>query len=229
MGENVTIPVDGGTADAYLARPASGSGPGVLVVPAWWGLGGHIRSVADRLAGEGFVALAPDIYRGTVVSAADEAQRLAAELPADRAAGDLVGAARYLATAKGTSVSGRVGTVGFGLGGSLALWAATLSADVVAAAAFYPLVPWQPTQPDWAAFAGTTAIVHAAAEDADTTGPELQLAQKAVLEAGGELTVYDYPGTQRGFYNDDRLDAYDPRASASAWARTLELFRTRLT
>lgn len=229
MGENVAIPVDGGTANAYLARPASGSGPGILVVPAWWGLGGHIRSVVDRLAGEGFVALAPDIYRGTVVIAADEAQRLAAELPADRAAGDLVGAARYLATAKGTSVSGRVGTVGFGLGGSLALWAATLSADVVAAAAFYPLVPWQPTQPDWAAFAGTTAIVHAAAEDADTTGPELQIAQKAVMEAGGELTIYDYPGTRRGFYNDDRPDAYNPRAGASAWARTLELFRTRLT
>jgi carboxymethylenebutenolidase len=229
VGENVTVPTDGGTASAYLARPASGSGPGVLVLPAWWGLGGHIKSVADQLAGEGFVALAPDLYRGTVATGADEAKRLATELPADRAAGDLVGAARYLATAKGTSVSGRVGTVGFGLGGSLALWAATLSADIVAASAFYPLVPWQPTQPDWAAFAGTTAIVHAAAEDAETTGPELEAAQKAVADAGGDLAIYDYPGTLRGFYNDDRLDAYDAHASASAWARTLELFRSHLS
>lgn len=229
MGEYIQFPISGGAADGYLARPAVGGGPGLLVLPAWWGLGGQIRSVADRLAGEGFVALAPDLYRGTVATGADEAQRLAAELPADRAAGDLVGAARYLATAKGTGVSGRVGAVGFGLGGSLALWAATLSADVVAAAAFYPLVPWQPTQPDWTAFAGTAAVVHAADEDASTTGPELQIARKAAEEAGGEFSVYEYPGTRRGFYNDDRLESYDPRASSSAWARTLELFRSRLT
>lgn len=229
MGENVTVPVDGGTANAYLARPTSGNGPGVLVLPAWWGLGGHIKSVADQLAGEGFVALAPDVYRGETASGADEAMKLATELPADRTAADLVGAARYLATAKGTSVSGRVGAVGFGLGGSLALWGATLSADIVAASAFYPLVPWQPTRPDWSAFAGTTAIVHAAAEDAAITGPEFESAGKEVADAGGELTVYDYPDTLRGFYNDDRLDAYDPHASASAWARTLELFRTHLS
>lgn len=227
MGENVrfavdgALSVDGGTADGYLARPESGSGPGILVLPAWWGLGGQIRSIADRLAGEGFVALAPDVYGGTVVSDADEAQKLAAELPTDRVAADLVGAARHLA---GT-VEARIGTVGFGLGGSLALFAAGLSDDIIAAAAFYPLVPWLPTTPDWSAFRGTAAVVHAAAEDAVTTGPELDVARKAVEEAGGELTIYEYPGTRRGFYNDDRLDSYDPHAAASAWARSLELFR----
>jgi len=231
VGEKVSFAVRGaqsvedGTADGYLARPESGSGPGILVLPTWWGLGGQIRSVADRLAGEGFVALAPDVYGGTVVSSADEAQRLAAALPVDRVAGDLVGAARYLADA----VNGKVGAVGFGLGGALALFGAGLSEDIVAVAAFYPLVPWQPAQPDWAAFAGTAAVVHAAAEDAVTTGPELDVARKAVEEAGGELTIHEYPGTKRGFYNDDRLDTYDPHAATSAWARSLELFRTRLS
>lgn len=224
MGENVSFPVDGGTADGYLARPADGNGPGVLVLPAWWGLSGQIKSVADRLAGEGFVALAPDLYHGAVAAEADEAQKLVDQLPADRAAGDLVGAARYLATEAG----GNVGAVGFGLGGSLALWAASLSEDVVAAGAFYPLVPWQPAQPKWSAFDGTVAVVHAADEDAATTGPELDVARKAVEEAGGELTIYEYAGTKRGFYNDDRTDSYDPRAAATAWARTLEVFRSRL-
>ncbi|SHN46333.1 dienelactone hydrolase family protein [Cryptosporangium aurantiacum] len=224
MGENVSFPVDGGTADGYLARPADGNGPGVLVLPAWWGLVGQIKSVADRLAGEGFVALAPDLYRGAVATGADEAQRLAAELPADRVAGDLVGAARYLAA----TVEGKVGAVGFGLGGSLALWAASLTDDVVAAGAFYPLVPWHPAQPDWSAFGGTAAVVHAADEDSATTGPELDVARKAVETVGGELTIHEYPGTKRGFYNDDRTESYDPHASATAWARTLELFRSRL-
>ncbi|GAA3391526.1 dienelactone hydrolase family protein [Cryptosporangium minutisporangium] len=230
MGENVTFAVEGapsvegGTADGYLARPVDGSGPGILVFPAWWGLSGQIKSVADRLASEGFVALAPDLYRGVVASGPDEAQKLVAELPADRVSGDLVGAARYLAT----EADGKVGAVGFGLGGSLALWAASLTEDVVAAGAFYPLVPWQPTQPNWGAFGGTAAVVHAADEDAATTGPELDVARKAVEEAGGELTIYEYPGTKRGFYNDDRPDSYNPRAAATAWARTLELFRSRL-
>ena len=230
MGENVRFAVegapsvDGGTAGGYLARPESGNGPGVLVLPAWWGLGEQIKSVADRLAGEGFVALAPDVYGGTVVSDADEAQKLVDDLPADRVAADLVGAAQYLTT----TVEAKIGAVGFGLGGSLALFAAGSSDDVIAVGAFYPLVPWQPTTPDWSAFAGTTAVVHAADEDAATTGPELDVARKAVEEAGGELTIYDYPGTKRGFYNDDRLDSYDHHAATSAWARTLEVFRAKL-
>ncbi|MFG1921164.1 dienelactone hydrolase family protein [Cryptosporangium sp. NPDC048952] len=221
MGENVSFQVDGGTADGYLARPESDSGPGILVLPAWWGLGGQIKSVADRLAGEGFVALAPDVYGGTVVSDADEAQRLAEDLSVDRVSADLVGAAEYLADA----VQGKIGAVGFGLGGSLALFAAGLSDDVVSTAAFYPLVPWQPTAPNWGAFGGTTAVVHVADEDAATTGPELELAKKAVEQAGGDFTVHEYPGTKRGFYNDDRPDAYNPHASQTAWARSLELFR----
>lgn len=221
MGENVSFRTDGGTADGYLARPDSGSGPGILVLPAWWGLGGQIKSVADRLAGEGFVALAPDVYGGTVVSDADEAQRLAEDLSAERVAADLVGAAGYLAG----QVQGKIGAVGFGLGGSLALFAAGLSDDVTAVGAFYPLVPWQPATPNWSAFGDTAAVVHAADEDAATTGPELELAKKAVEAAGGDLTVHEYPGTKRGFYNDDRLDSYDPHAAATAWARTLEVFR----
>ncbi|MFI5955324.1 dienelactone hydrolase family protein [Cryptosporangium sp. NPDC051539] len=221
MGANVVFPVDGGTSEGYLAEPSESGAPGILVLPAWWGLGGQIRSVADRLAEEGFVVLAPDVYRGEMAVETDEAQKLAAALPAERAAGDLTGAARYLAGIVGAPI----GVMGFGLGGSLALWAASLTDDVASAAAFYPLVPWQPKTPDWSALGGKAAIVHAADEDAATTGPELALARKAVEEAGGEFTIYEYPGTKRGFYNDDRPDSYDHHAAVTAWARSLELFR----
>ena len=65
--------------------PAAGSGPGVIVIQEWWGLTDHIADVADRLAAEGFVALAPDLFGGRTAHDADEAGQLMSELPVDRA------------------------------------------------------------------------------------------------------------------------------------------------
>ncbi len=73
--------VDDRTISAYLAVPEQGSGPGVLVLHAWWGLTEPFRQVCDRLAEAGFVALAPDLYRGKTTTAIEEAEcvRLSAE------------------------------------------------------------------------------------------------------------------------------------------------------
>ncbi|MBW3659596.1 MAG: dienelactone hydrolase family protein, partial [Actinobacteria bacterium] len=79
--QNTTFPSNGGEAHGYLALPASGSGPGVIVIQEWWGLTDHIKDVTDRLAGEGFVALAPDLYGGRTTHDADEAGQLMQELP----------------------------------------------------------------------------------------------------------------------------------------------------
>jgi carboxymethylenebutenolidase len=86
--QNVTFASNGEEAYGYLALPTSGSGPGVIVIQEWWGLTTHIAHIADRLAGEGFVALAPDLYGGATTHDADEALRLLLELPVDRAACD---------------------------------------------------------------------------------------------------------------------------------------------
>src|SRR5438045_2512906 len=66
MGEMVSFASNGDTASGYLAVPTSGSGPGVLVLQEWWGLVPQIKRTCDRLAAEGFVALAPDLYRGDI-------------------------------------------------------------------------------------------------------------------------------------------------------------------
>ena len=77
MGEMVSYRSNGGTSEGYLAIPASGTAsPAVIVIQEWWGLVPHIRSVADRFAEAGFVALAPDLYHGETTSEPDEAQRL---------------------------------------------------------------------------------------------------------------------------------------------------------
>src|SRR5687767_15859162 len=96
-GSMVKFPSNGGTTDAYLATPASGKGPGVLVIQEWWGLVGHIKNVCDRLATEGFSALAPDMYHGKTADEPDAAGKLFMALNIKQAEKDLRGAAKFLA------------------------------------------------------------------------------------------------------------------------------------
>src|SRR5436309_10815295 len=94
--QNVSFPSAGREAHGYLAVPSSGSGPGVIVIQEWWGLTDHIADVADRLAREGFVALAPDLYGGTVAHESQEALRMMQDLPVSRGVELLSGAVDHL-------------------------------------------------------------------------------------------------------------------------------------
>src|SRR5206468_9580826 len=95
-GKMVELSANGTKTSAYLATPASGKGPGVLVLQEWWGLVGHIKSVCDRFAAEGFTALAPDTYHGKTASEPDGAGKLFMALNISQAERDLRGAATYL-------------------------------------------------------------------------------------------------------------------------------------
>jgi carboxymethylenebutenolidase len=225
MGTNVRYPNNGGSSEGYLALPA-GSGPGVIVIQEWWGLVPHIRSVADRFAEAGFVALAPDLYHGVQTTEPDEAGKLIMGLAMDQAAKDIAGAAEFLAGRD--EVRGGIGTVGFCSGGSLALWAATLSDRIVATVAFYPGLPWERMSPKWSNYAGKIAMIHCDAADGGSAAAGVQTARQAIEAAGGEVVLHDYAGTEHAFFNDDRPEVYHPEAAASAWARTVELFRTQL-
>ncbi|MEV7229382.1 dienelactone hydrolase family protein [Polymorphospora sp. NPDC051019] len=230
MGEMVSYRSNGGTSEGYLALPTgerSSAAPAVIVIQEWWGLVPHITSIADRFAEAGFVALAPDLYHGKSTSEPDEAGKLIMGLAMDQAAKDIGGAADYLA--QRPEVNGRVGTVGFCAGGSLALWSATLSDRIVATVGFYPVLPWERMRPEWTDYAGKAAVIHCSEEDGTSAAEGVVTASRAIEAAGGECAVYDYPGTRHAFFNDDRPEVFDRAASASAWARTLELFRTRLT
>lgn len=226
MGELVTYASNGGTNEGYLAMPSEGSGPGVIVIQEWWGLVPHIKSVADRFAQAGFVALAPDLYHGVQTTEPDEAMRMLMGLAMDQAAKDISGAAEYLA--QRPEVEGKIGCVGYCMGGSLALWSATLSPRIVTAVGYYPAIPWERMAPTWSNYAGKTAVFHCSQEDGTSADPGIKAAVQAVTEAGGKPIVYDYPGTKHAFFNDDRPEVYDAAASTSAWARTLEALRTTL-
>jgi carboxymethylenebutenolidase len=225
MGEMVSYPSNGGTSEGYLAVP-SGGGPAVVVIQEWWGLVPHIKELADRFAEAGFVALAPDLFHGAHTTEPDEAGKLMMGLAMDQAARDIAGAASYLAGRP--DVAGGIGCVGFCMGGSLALWSATLSDHIVATAGFYPAVPWERMSPKWDNYTGKSAVIHCSEEDGTSAAAGVQQARQAIEDAGGNVQTYDYPGTHHAFFNDDRPEVYDRDASALAWARTLELLRTKL-
>jgi carboxymethylenebutenolidase len=223
----VSFPSNGDSCDGYLALPESGTGAGVIVIQEWWGLVDHIKDLADRFAAEGFVALAPDFFHGAATDEPDEAQRLLMGLAMDRAAKDIQGAAQYLAGRKeveGTSV----GVVGFCMGGSLALWSGALADEVKVAVGFYPAIPWEKMSPTWGNYTNKSAMIHASEEDGTSKADGIQAAVKGIQEAGGDVEVYDYPGSSHAFFNDQRPEVYSKENSEQAWRRTLDLLKSRL-
>src|SRR5438045_6650303 len=136
MGENVEFDSNGGRTDGYLAVPASGSGPGVVVIQEWWGLVDHIKDVCDRFAAEGFVALAPDLYHGKKTKSPDEAGKLMMAMRIDDAERDLSAAVQYLSTQDSTT-SEKIGVVGFCMGGALSLYTATKNPNIGACVVLY--------------------------------------------------------------------------------------------
>ncbi len=227
MSGMVSFASNGGLAEGYLAVTAGGSGPGVIVIQEWWGLVGHIKAVADRFADAGYVALAPDLYHGVATDEPDEAMRLLMGLAMDQAAKDIAGAATYLTDLEAVSGTG-IGAVGFCMGGSLALWSATVAAPIVATVGFYPAVPWERMNPRWPSYAGKAAMIHCSQADGTSAAPGIQAAVAAIEAADGQVTVYDYPGTEHAFVNDDRPEVYDAEAAATALERTLAFFGERL-
>jgi carboxymethylenebutenolidase len=223
----VSFPSNGDSSEGYLALPESGSGPGVIVVQEWWGLVGHVKDVTDRFAAEGFVALAPDFFHGAKTDEPDEAQRLLMGLAMDRAAKDIQGAAQHLVTLTETT-GDRVGTVGFCMGGSLALWSGALTDEVKVAVGFYPAIPWEKMSPSWGNYANKSAMIHASEEDGTSRADGVQAAVKGIREAGGDVEVYDYPGSQHAFFNDQRPEVHHKEHSETAWRRTIDLLKRRL-
>ena len=228
--QNVTFPstsgANGGTASGYLALPAAGSGPGVLVIQEWWGLDDHIAEVTDRLAAEGFVALAPDLFGGRVAHDADEAGQMMGELPVDQAALDLAGAVDLLLGHEAVT-SSTVGAVGFCMGGGFVLLLAAQQGERVSAAVpFYGVGPAVPS-----AYAGVRAAVQGHYGESDGFYPvEQARAQEQQLrdESGADVEFFYYPAGH-AFHNDaDRLGTYDEASATQAWSRTVEFLRARV-
>ncbi|MCZ7439729.1 dienelactone hydrolase family protein [Micromonospora sp. WMMC241] len=227
MGEMVSFTGNGGTSEGYLAIPSGGvASPAVIVIQDWWGLVPHVRAVVDRFAEAGFVALAPDFRHGGPAVKPTEPRQILNSTQMDEAASDIAAAAEYLANRP--EVAGKVGCAGFCAGASLALWSGTFSERIVATAGFYPRLPWDGMPTDWPGYAGKASLVHCSEADGLSAADGVQSVSRSIEAAGGTCQTFDYPGTAHAFFNEDRPEHFDQRAAATAWARTLELFRAKL-
>jgi carboxymethylenebutenolidase len=225
MGDIVEFPSNGSTGQGYLATPASGDGPGVVVIQEWWGLVDHIKDVCDRFAAEGFVALAPDLYHGESAREPDEAGKHMMALNIEQAAKDMSGAVDYV---RDRSTGHGVGVVGFCMGGALALLLATQRPDAVKAVVpFYGVLVWPAVQPDYTNMAAAVQG-HYAENDDFANADAVAALEKQLRDLGKEVEIFTYPGTEHAFFNDTRPEVHDAAASQTAWERTLAFFRSHL-
>jgi len=223
-GREIEFASNGERVRGYLALPKQGSGPGVLVLQEWWGLVDHIRDVCDRLARAGFVALAPDLYRGETATDPDNAGRLMMDLALPRAARDLDGAVAALLGETATA-GGSVGVVGFCMGGQLALLAGTRNRRIGAVVDCYGIHP--NVTLDWKGLAAPVLGIFA--EQDSFVPPEAVRKLEADLRAAGKRChVTSFPGVGHAFLNDSRPDVYAAAPAERAWGMIVSFLRAEL-
>lgn len=197
---------------AYFVQGDAGPGPGVLLLHSLWGLTSSVKNLADGLADRGFTVLAPDINFGELPESEQAAlDHLGAASP-DRLASLVLSSARLLSE---KSASTDIVIVGFGMGGSLGLWASVRLSDIVAAAVSF----YGSQQID---FAGSRAsyLIHYAETDEFITEDEAVFMEATMGLEALPVSIHRYPGTRHGFCEPDG-DNFDPEAFELAWERTL--------
>lgn len=204
---------------AYFVTPPSGLGPGVLLLPAWWGLTTAVRQRADLVADAGFTVLAPDMALGRRPADEQEAERMLADADPNRLV-SLVASSAGLLTEK--AVRGPIGVMGYGMGGSLALWLSVRRPDLVTVAvSFYGSQVID--------FAGAAADyqIHLAEHDRYISEDEAAFMEATMGLEELEVTVHVYPGTEHGFADPDS-PSYDEDSALLAFDRAVAFLRSRL-
>lgn len=234
--QNVTFPLHNGgvstpaevtdTGHGYLATPPSGSGPAVIVIQEWWGLTDHIKEVADRLAVQGFVALAPDLYGGWITHDGDEAGEMMSKLPAEEGARQLAAATDYLLGHEAVT-SKTLGAIGFCMGGGFVLALAAQQGEKISAAVpFYGVGQGIPDS-----YAGVRAAVqgHYAEHDESYPVEQARAQEQQIREESGAEVEYFYYDAGHAFHNDENLiGTYDPDAARLAWDRAVDFLRKKV-
>lgn len=221
-----TQPVTYGDASGYLALPASADAkkPALIVIQEWWGIDDWIKEQSARFASKGYVALAPDLYRGRTAKSPDEAHELMRGMPEDRAMADLKAAVDYLAARPDVDPN-RIGVIGWCMGGGYALKLAAVDRRLRATAVNYGSV-----LTDTAAIARINSQVLGTFGGADRGIPaeEVKKFGAALTQYGKLADIKIYDGAGHAFMNPNNKDGYDAAAAQDAWARTDAFFERLL-
>jgi carboxymethylenebutenolidase len=222
MGEMIQFKrPDGKTCPGYLAAPkAQPAAPGFVVIQEWWGLNEQIKKTADRLAEAGYRALVPDLYRGKVAKASDEANHMMANLNfPDAAAQDIRGAVQHLKQS-----SKKVAVGGFCMGGALTILAAVNVPEMDAGACFYGIPP---LKADALKKIAIPLILHFANRDDWCSPAKVNELEAALKQSKSKFELYRYDA-QHAFMNEVRPEVYDAASAKLGWDRTLTFLKKAL-
>ena len=225
VGSMVTFTSSPGDGSGYLALPSgAGKHPALIVIQEWWGLNDWVKEQADRFASQGYVAIAPDLYRGKVATDPSMAHELMRGMPQDRAMADLRGAFNYLAGRKDVDTK-RIGVIGWCMGGGYAIDFAIAEPRLAAA-----VMNYGHTITDSA----TIAKLHApllgnfGADDRGIPPSDVHAFEAALQKAGKTADFKIYPGAGHGFMNPNNTGGYVEAAAKDAWARIDAFFTQHL-
>ena len=214
--ETIHYPSLAGEASGYLSLPTShGNHPAIIVIQEWWGLNDWVKEQADRFAAKGYVALAPDLYRGKVAKEMGEAHELSRGLPHDRAMADLTNAFKYLATRKDVDAS-RIGVIGWCMGGGFALDLALAEPRVAATVINYGHLVADPAavKP-----LSSPILGNFGEKDQGIPPKDVEAFEKALKAAGKTSDIKVYPGAGHAFMNPNNTTGYVKAAAEDAWKR----------
>jgi carboxymethylenebutenolidase len=213
---------------AYIVRnkmgPANGS---VLVIHEVFGLNDHIKSIADRIADEGYLALAPNFFvRASEPPPKDTSdmaalRKAASSIPNEVAIKDMQAALDFLKTF--SSVMPYTVSIGFCMGGGYSYQLATHTKDLVGAVIFYGRTPLELVPQVSCPLLGNFGEL-----DQGIPPEKVREFEDALRKAGKQADIKIYAGAKHGFFNDTRPEAYNAEAAADAWQRTLRFFRDRM-
>jgi len=213
------LDVDGKSVGAYLASPPNG-GPGILVLPSWWGLKSFFKQVCDQLAEQGYTALALDYYNGRVGITVDEAKELQQGVESDFDAmhAMVMAAKNYLVSLQPKEP---IGVMGFSMGTDWAIITAAKELDVAVIVLFYG--GWST---DFSKMK-SKVLGHYAETDEWVPFEQVKEMEQNMKTAGVEVTIHFYTGVAHWFMETDRPE-YDSDSARLAWDRTFEFLNMSL-
>jgi carboxymethylenebutenolidase len=213
------------TVSGYLALPdGAGKHPAIIVIHEWWGLNDWVKEQAQKYAGQGYVALAVDLYRGKVAANPDDAHILMRGLPDDRGMRDLEAAFAYLAARPDVDAN-KIGSVGWCMGGG---WSIKLAVDQPKLAACVVNYGWLPSEAANVAKIKAPVQGNFGADDQGIPVKDVRAFESEMKKDGKTTDIKIYPGAGHAFQNPNNKEGYRPDATADAGQRILAFFQKYL-
>ena len=216
----ISIPTKNKTIKGHLAIPKTGSGKGILVLHAWWGLNDFTKSFADRLAGEGYVVLAPDLFDEQVAKTIEEAEKVSS--PYDKIVNTYLEEVVDYLLNQPQCKSEKITVIGFSFGGFWSSWLANKKPNEINKVVLFYANGWEPFDNIKASF-----LCHYAEKD-PYEGPEnVKYFRESLEKHNIKAQYYTYPNTHHWFFETDNKEYYSEEASKVAWKRTLDYLKSK--